>query len=152
MNNKMQSIKIGLLKFIPVILCYLSLSCRNNVAMNESGDTKWLIQNETKINSELSKIISERRAANKKDTLWIEKSFVITEYDTTILGAFAKRIKEINRCFDVMYTYSRKTQKRKKITIIRDTSGQCVDNATKPFSLIDSTRYLEISFDTLHPM
>lgn len=146
----MHLIKIGPLKLFLVVLCFLNLNCRNDTVVDESADTKWIIQNEDKINSELSKIISERIIASKKDTLWIEKSFVITEYDTTILGALAKRIKKINNCFDVMYTYTRRMEKRKTITIIRDPSEECPDTTTRPFSLIDSTRYFKISFDTLY--
>ena len=146
----MHLIKSRPLKLFLIVLCFLNLNCGNNNNMDQSAETKWIIQNENKINSELSKVISERIMASKKDTLWIEKSFVITEYDTTILGALAKRIKKINRCFDVMYTYSRKMQQRKIITIIKDTSGQCVYTTSNPFSLIDSTQYLKISFDTLY--
>lgn len=146
----MHLIRIEPLKLVLVVLCFLNLKCRNSTVVDESADTKWIIQNENKINSELSKIISERIIASKNDTLWIEKSFVITEYDTTILGALAKRIKKINSCFDVMYSYSPKMEKRKRITIIWDPSEECSDTTTNPFSLIDSTRYLNISFDTLY--
>ncbi len=141
--------KIGTLKLFPLILCFLSLSCRNNTTPFESDDTKWIIQNENEINSELSKMICEQ-IANKKDTLWVEKSIVVTEYDTTILGNLAKRIKKINKCFDVMYTFSRNKKKRKIITIIRDSSEPCFDITKSPFSLIDSTLYFEISFDTTY--
>ncbi len=146
----MHAIKIDPLKLFLILLCFLNLNCNNNKGMDESADTKWIIQHENEINSELSKIISERIIANKNDTLWIEKSFVITEYDTTILGSLAKRIKQINKCFEVMYTYSRKMEKRKRITIINDPSGQCLDTTTNHFFIVDSTRYLKISFDTLH--
>jgi len=146
----MHVIKIGLLTLFPIFFCFLNINCRNNAVADESADTKWIIQHENEINSELSTIISQKILASKSDTLWIEKSFVITEYDTTILGALAKRIKQINKCFEVMYTYSRKMEKRKRITIIRDPSGECLDTTANSFSIIDSTRYLKISFDTLH--
>ncbi len=128
------------LKLFLILLCFLNISCKNHISMDESADTKWIIQNENEINAELSKIISERIIANKSETLWIEKSFVVTEYDTTILGALAKRIKQINKCFEVMYTYSRKMEKRKRITIITDPSGQCLDTTKSHFSIIDSTQ------------
>jgi len=138
-----------LIKLLVFLLCLFSLECENQTSKYTSEDSKWLIENEVKIDTELNKIFSEKRMEKLKIPFWQSSSFVVTQFDTTILGDFAKRIKKINRCFDVMYTYSRKMENRKRITIIRDLSGQCLDMTTVLFSLIDSTQYLKISFDTL---
>jgi len=147
----MYSVKYRFLKrLLVLLLCLFNLKCKNDTSTNKSADSRWLIQNEIKIDSELNKIISEKRKEKLKIPFWQSSSFVITEFDTTVLGDFAKRIKEINKCSIVVYTYSREVEKVKRITIKRDSTGQCLDMTTSPFFLIDSTQYFKISFDTLN--
>lgn len=131
------------------LILILSAGCKGRMPDSSSDETNWILRNEVKIETELNSRISLRIIENEKyHPNWVEESMIVTEYDSTILGSLAKMIKKLNKCFYVEYTYTPDLNKRKVITITRDEN--CTDTTEGLFSLIDSTRYFKITFDTLH--
>lgn len=132
-----------------LVFVFFFLSCNSTSTKLIGDEGKWILENKERINSELNSRISLRINENEKNRLnWVEESFVVTEYDSTILGSLAKMIKNLNKCFYVEYTYTPDLNKKKIITILRD--DNCNERSIIPFSLIDSTQYFKITFDTLY--
>ena len=116
-----------------------NLGCNNHPIYD--GESIWLLKNESKINDELEKRITEDLVENNTDTNWIEKSIVVTLNDTTILGAFAKRISKLNECFLIEYTFSKDFNKRKRISVIKNTTDSCPPFNGEAFLIVDSTEH-----------
>lgn len=132
---------------IIVIFYWGLISCHGDGKKDQSGETEWLIKNEKKMNSETLHVrdMINEDDKNVRDNTSI--TFVVTKHDTSILGAFVQKIEALNPCFYVSFTYSENSGKKKVITIKRD--EDCSGSNTIPFSLIDSTRYFRVVFDTL---
>lgn len=120
----------------------INFSCKNNAKYDD--ESTWLLQNEKLMNKELEKRILEDLNTVGNDTSWFEKSIVVTKYDTTILGEFAKRIDAISECYEIEYTYSKGFNKKKIITIINDKSNYCIGLQKKDFLKVDSSKFFKI--------
>ena len=123
------------------------LSCHNNPS-NENLKvdrwSQWVIENELKINNELNLRQAELLKAEPNDSNWVSKSIVVTIYDTTILGTFAKIINEKNTCFLTEYTFFKEPTAKKEIMIIKDDSTTCKMKIDSIFSSINSTKYFNL--------
>jgi hypothetical protein len=117
-------------------------SCNNEPVYDE--ESIWVLKNEMLLNKELEKRIADDLAEKDTDTSWSKKSIVVTKYDTTILGLFAKRLNKLSECFDIEYSFSKKRSEKKIITILIDSSNECEIQPAKSFLLIDSTEHFEI--------
>ena len=123
------------------------LSCQNNPS-NENLKldrwSQWVIENELKINNELNLRQAELLKAEPNDSYWVSKSIVVTIYDTTILGTFAKIINKKNTCFLTEYTFFKEPKAKKEIIIIKDDSTTCKMKIDSIFSSINSTKYFNL--------
>ena len=123
------------------------LSCQNNPS-NENLKldrwSQWVIENELKINNELNLRQAELLKAEPNDSYWVSKSIVVTIYDTTILGTFAKIINKKNTCFLTEYTFFKEPTAKKEIIIIKDDSTTCKMKIDSIFSSINSTKYFNL--------
>ena len=147
-NKRMKFLlKKKIILFTLIAIFVVATGCNHNIDRTISEESEWLVENDDEIDRELNKVINQMAIVD--DSLWIEKSFVITDNDTTVLGAFAQRIKDINKCFEIKYTHYKNPQIQKKITIIRDLSDECHLASKRSFEFIDSTKHFKISFDTL---
>ena len=122
-------------------------SCQNNssnVNLKLDRWSQWVIENELKINNELKLRQTELLKAEPNDSNWISKSIVVTIYDTTILGSFAKIINEKNNCFLTEYTFFKDPTAKKEIMIVKDDSTTCIMKIDSIFSSINSTKYFNL--------
>ena len=126
------------------LLCFLLATCNSNEKIIYDEESNWLLENEDSINNELDRRIVEDLNLNNADTNWQQKSIVFTQYDTTILGIFAKRINAINECYEIEYTFSKNFTDKKIITILSDTVENCKNLREKKFLMLDSTTKFKI--------
>jgi hypothetical protein len=117
-------------------------SCNNEPVYDE--ESIWVLKNEMLLNKELEKRITDDLAEKDTDTSWFKKSIVVTKYDTTILGLFAKRLNKLSECFEIEYSFSKNFNEKKTITILNDSSNGCNILPTKSFLVIDSTEHFKI--------
>jgi hypothetical protein len=86
----------------------------------------WVRRNENEIEISLRKSIAVSDSLSPND-LYIEKTIVVTEYDPSILGELAKKVKSIDSALDVNYTVTSGFKEKPVIQPKADRSDGYVD-------------------------
>ena len=135
---------------LPVLLTVITISCHDisskHLLAIDSRST-WLLKNEDDANNELNKRIVIKSFDIPKNAVFKSATIVITKYDTTVLGEFAKLIDEYNPCILISYQFDGDTTHRKIITLFQD-SLNCLGKTDTLFT-IDSTKHFTIKIDSL---
>jgi hypothetical protein len=124
-------------------LSFLYYSCYNADSSSESPDNKrdtvskakknpnqninlvdWVQENEADISFAIGDMVAKHGKMEKSSSIWISKSIVITEFDPSILGELAKKVKSIDNSLDVTFTFSSNSDEKPIIQMIpNDSSG-----------------------------
>lgn len=109
--------------------------------------SKWLLTNESKLNSQLNVfIIKQIKDTAVEHKNWTSIGTVFTKDDTvSMMGKFAGQVSLFSDCLLVCYTYKRDTSQRKIITIYKsEKDSLCKVNLDSLLTFLDSTKYFKI--------
>lgn len=134
------------MKQLIIIVVFLTLlfGCKKK----KENTVDWFIKNEKSINDELNRKLILDQFVNENNTTWIEKKIIVTKYDSTILGLFAHKLFPTDNCYFIGYTFFKNPNKKRIITVMKDTSVNCEVEYPRDFIGLGETKYFQIA-DTI---
>ena len=157
--------KRKLLSIITVLfLSFLYYSCDNADSSPKSPDNQrdtisvakknpnqninlvdWVQENEADISFAIGDMVAKHEKMEKSSSGWISESIVVTEFDPSILGELAKKVKSIDKSFDVTYTFSSNPDEKPIIQMIPNDSSGYINQKWKPEKQVEMN-YLVLEY------